>query len=109
MSQIDLAVIEILKARKINGTIRDWDRNFVVEAVPFNFCGQPVPELAVKHNCNFRMHRNDGSFLLVDTTGHLKVKYREQRKWINLIWLPANQGYQYMIINHPGQLLGMKA
>lgn len=45
--------------------------------------------------CDFRCHKADGSFLLVEAKGHVTDTYRTKRKILDLVWLPDHPDYEF--------------
>jgi hypothetical protein len=45
--------------------------------------------------CDFRCHKPDGSYLLVEAKGKVTETYRIKRKILDLVWLPDHLEYEF--------------
>lgn len=94
--------LEAKKARELDillskGEIKNWSPQFQI-TIPFrNKSGCMVH--CLKHKVDFRVTKNDGNYLLIESKG----SYKERREYtiiknlIKHIWLPENLDYKYEI------------
>jgi hypothetical protein len=45
--------------------------------------------------CDFRCHKPDGTFLLVEAKGFLTDVYKTKRKVLDLVWLPDHPDHEF--------------
>lgn len=55
--------------------------------------GKPVT--IFNYICDFRCHKPDGTYLLVEAKGHVTETYRIKRKILDLVWLPDHPDYEF--------------
>src|SRR3990167_222682 len=52
--------------------------------------------------CDFRCHRPNNTFLLVEAKGHATELYRTKKKILDLVWLPDHLDHQFEEIKQGG-------
>lgn len=80
------------------GEIKDWERQFKIECIPYNCHGDPVLKCKVSHKVDFRIHNHDGSFKLLEAKGIETADYKMRRKWLEEFWLPENPDHEYEVV-----------
>ena len=107
-SKFEAGVAMELDLRLKAGDIKDWERQFKVECIPYNCHGDPVPKLKVSHKVDFRIHENDGSFTLMEAKGYEMADYKMRRKWLENIWLPEHPDHEYVVVKDGGKGRGLR-
>lgn len=97
-SKFEAGVAQDLDLQKKAGMIKDWERQYKVECIPYNCHGEPVYKLKVSHKVDFRVHENDGTYTLVEAKGFETADYKRRRKWLELFWLPEHPDHEYQVI-----------
>jgi hypothetical protein len=97
-SKFEAGVAHTLELRKRAGEIKDYERQFKIECVPYNSYGKPVLECKVSHKVDFRVHELDGSFTLLEAKGLETADYKMRKKWLEKFWLPANPDHEYQVV-----------
>lgn len=97
-SKFEAGVARDLDIRLKAGEIKDWERQFKVECMPFNCYGDPVAKCKVTHKVDFRVHNLDGSFTLIEAKGFETSDYRMRVKWLEYFWLPAHPDHDYQVV-----------
>ena len=64
------------------GEIKEWERQYRIECIPYNCHGDPVLKCKVTHKVDFRLHNLDGSFTLMEAKGFESDDYKMRRKWL---------------------------
>ena len=101
-SKFEAGVAMELDIRLRAGDIKDWERQFKIECIPYNIHGDPVPKCKISHKVDFRVHNIDGSFTLVEAKGVETADYKLRRKWLENFWLPANPDHDYQVVKDGG-------
>lgn len=83
--------------------IKDFDKQFTIECIPYNCHGDPVPQCKVRHKVDFRVHENDGCFTLVEYKGMEMSDWRRRRTWLEKFWLPENLDHEYVVVKSSKQ------
>lgn len=97
-SKFEAGVARTLDLRKRAGEIKDWERQYKIECMPYTKAGDPVPECKVTHKVDFRVHELDGSFTLLEAKGFETADYKMRRKWLMKFWLPAHPDHEYQVV-----------
>ncbi len=74
------------------------NRQYPVLMTPFDKLGNRRDDLTIKYVLDFKLHKVDGTFLLVESKGKETEMFRLKKKWITNYWLPNNPKYQYAIV-----------
>lgn len=91
------AVLELMKDQ---GEIKDFDRPYKIECIPYNCHGEPIESCKVTHKVDFRLHELDGSYTLMEYKGAVTTDYRRRRRWLESFWLPEHLDHTYVVIPH---------
>lgn len=102
-SKFEAGVAQELDLRLAAGEIKDWERQFKIECVPYNKHGEPLLMLKVTHKVDFRIHHNDGSFELLEAKGLELADYKKRRKWLEHVWLPEHPDHTYTVVKDSGR------
>lgn len=97
-SQFEAGVARDLDIQKRAGEIKDWERQFKIECMPYNVHGDPVPQCKVSHKVDFRVHELDGTYTLLEAKGFETPDYKMRKKWLEYFWLPAHPDHEYRIV-----------
>lgn len=97
-SKFEAGVAQTLDLRLRAGEIKQWERQFKIECIPYNCHGDPVLKCKVSHKVDFRVHQLDGSYTLVEAKGLETADYRIRRKWLENFWLPENMDHVYEVV-----------
>lgn len=97
-SKFEAGVARDLDIRLKAGEIKDWERQYKIECMPFNAHGDPVPKCKVTHKVDFRVHNLDGSYTLLEAKGIETPDYRNRKKWLENFWLPAHPDHDYHVV-----------
>lgn len=92
-SKFEASVAQELELRMKAGEFTEVDRQYRIKL----YCYLPDGSKAdlFTYICDFRCHRPDGSYLLVEAKGHATEVYRTKRKLLDLVWLPDHQDYEF--------------
>lgn len=85
-----------LERRKQAGEILDYDTQYRVDMWVFRSDGQKA--FMVRHKVDFRVHKLDGSYKLIETKGIETSDYQFRRNILVNIWLPDNLDYEYEVV-----------
>lgn len=80
------------------GEIKEWERQYRIECIPYNCHGDPVLKCKVTHKVDFRLHNLDGSFTLMEAKGFESDDYKMRRKWLENFWLPEHPDHDYVVV-----------
>lgn len=95
-SKFEAQTAATLELRKRAGDIKDYDIQFLVRVWVYREDGQKAFE--VKHKVDFRIHRNDGSFELLESKGIETDDYKWRRKFVENVFLPLNPDHEYNVV-----------
>lgn len=92
-SKLEARVAQELDLRLKAGEFTQIDPQYRIKL----YCYLPNKEKVdlFTYICDFRCHRPDGSFLLVEAKGHPTEVYRTKRKILDLVWLPYHKEYEF--------------
>ncbi|MAT38898.1 MAG: hypothetical protein CL946_04770 [Ectothiorhodospiraceae bacterium] len=102
-SKFEAGVAQELDIRLAAGEIKDWERQFKVECIPYNKYGDPLPRLKVTHKIDFRIHHHDGSYELLEAKGCETTDWRRRVKWLEDVWLPEHPDHIYTVVKDSGR------
>ena len=105
-SKFEAGVAMELDLRLKAGEIKDWERQFKIECIPYNKHGNPLPRLKVTHKVDFRIHHHDGSYELLEAKGMELADYKKRRKWLEDVWLPEHPDHTYTVVKDSGRSRG---
>lgn len=89
-----------LDIRKKIGEILDYDWQYKLEMMAYNYLGEPV--MPKDHKVDFRVHELDGTYTLLEYKGPEEQNFKEAKKWIEALWLPLNHDHAYKVVyNNP--------
>lgn len=94
-SKFEASVAQDLDLRKKAGDIKEWERQYKIEAWAHTKDGRPA--FKVSHKVDFRIHHNDGSFELLEAKGVETSDYKWRKKFVEL-WLMDNPDYIYSVV-----------
>ena len=97
-SKFEASIAEDLDLRKKAGEIKDWERQFKIECMPYDVNGKSVPQCKVTHKVDFRVHENSGDFTLLEAKGPPTDDWKRRVKWLEFFWLPAHPDHEYQVI-----------
>lgn len=89
-----------LDLRKKAKDIKDWERQFKIEAWAHTKDGEPV--FKVSHRVDFRILHNDGSYELLEAKGVETSDYKWRKKFVEL-WLKDHKDYIYTVVKQSGR------
>lgn len=95
-SKFEASVAQELELRKQAGDIKDYDRQYKIEAWAYRENG--LKAFKVSHKVDFRIHHNDGSFELYEAKGVETSDYLWRRKFLEHIWLPDHSDHTYTVV-----------
>lgn len=78
------------------GEIKGWDRQYKVEMWAYDCHGNKA--IKKTHKVDFRIHELDGTYTLLEAKGFETTDYRDRKKWLLKLWLPANPNYEYQVV-----------
>ena len=107
-SKFEASVAIDLDLRLKAGEILGWERQFLVEIIPYDSIGNPVPKLKVSHKIDFRVHEVNGTFTLLEAKGVETSDWRRRRRWLEELWLPDHPDHQYVVVKQ-GKMWKRKA
>lgn len=107
-SKFEAGVAYQLDLRLRAGEIKGWERQFKIECIPYDRHGSPMPDLAVNHKVDFRVHELDGSFTLVEAKGAELSDWQRRRKWLERVWLPEHPDHTYQVVKDAGGGRGLR-
>ena len=107
-SKFEAGVAQELDLRLRAGEIKDWERQFKIECIPYDKNGTPMPDLKVSHKVDFRVHELDGSFTLVEAKGQELSDWQHRRKWLERVWLPEHPDHTYQVVKDGGSGRGLR-
>lgn len=102
-SKFEAGVAQQLDIRLKAGEIKDWERQFKIECIPYNCHGEPVPKCKVSHKVDFRIHEHDGSYTLLEAKGMETADYKMRRKWLLQFWIPEHPDHTYEVVKDRGK------
>jgi hypothetical protein len=91
-SKFEAAYAMQLDWRLKAGDIKGWDRQY-----PIEIRNPKTGKLLRRHKVDFRIHENDGSFTLAETKGFETRDWKMIRDEIEVLWLPENPAYTYVV------------
>jgi len=97
-SKFEAGVARTLEIRKRAGEIKDFERQFKIECIPYDSTGRPVLECKVSHKVDFRVHELDGSFTLVEAKGFETADYKMRKKCLEKFWIPDHPDHEYQVV-----------
>lgn len=95
-SKFEAGTADDLLLRVRVGDIKDYDSQYMIEAMAYRKNG--LPAFMVRHKVDFRIHHNDGSYELVEAKGMETEDYKWRRKFLEHIWLPDHPDHTYTVI-----------
>lgn len=93
MSKFEARVAQELELRQKAGEFTHIDRQYRIKLYTYLPDGQKADLFT--YVCDFRCHKPDGSYLLVEAKGHPTETYRTKRKILDLVWLPDHLDYEF--------------
>ena len=97
-SKFEASVASDLDMQLKEKSIVSWERQFLVEIMPYNKFGDVLPRLKVRHKIDFRVENPDGSFTLIEAKGFETTEWRRKRKWLEELWLPEHPDHEYLVV-----------
>lgn len=97
-SKFEAGVAQTLDIRLQAGEIKDWERQFKIECIPYDCDGNQVLKCKISHKVDFRVHELDGSFTLLEAKGVETSDYRMRRKWLENFFLPQHPDHRYEVV-----------
>ena len=97
-SRFEAGVAQTLDWRLKAGEIKDWERQYKIECIPYNCHGDAVHKCKLSHKVDFRVHELDGTFTLLEAKGIETADYRLRRKWLENFWLPEHPDHVYHVV-----------
>lgn len=94
-SKFEASVADELWMRKCAGDIKDYDSQYKVELLIYDKSGAVVMKKNWK--VDFRVHNNDGSYLLLEAKGLEGVDYKWKRDLLLNVWLPEHLDHTYEV------------
>lgn len=95
-SKFEASVAMELETRKIAGDIKDYDKQYRIEARAYTEDGKLA--FVEKHKVDFRIHHNDGSFELYEAKGVETDNYKFKKKCLESLWLPLHPDHTYTVV-----------
>lgn len=95
-SKYEAGIAQELDLRKKAGDIKDFERQFKIEAWAHRADGTPA--FKVTHKVDFRILHNDDSYELLEAKGMILPDYVWRRKFLEHIWLPEHLDHTYTVV-----------
>lgn len=93
MSKFEAKVAQELDLRMKAGEFTQVDAQYRIKLYVYLPDGSKADLFT--YICDFRCHRPDGTFLLVEAKGHVTDTYRTKRKILDLVWLPDHLDHEF--------------
>lgn len=95
-SRFEASVAAELELSKKAGEILDYDTQYRVDMWTYRSDGTKA--FLVRHKVDFRVHKLDGSYKLLEAKGVETSDYIFRRNILTSIWLPDNPDYEYEVV-----------
>lgn len=92
-SKFEARIAQELELRQKAGEFTEVEPQFRIKLYTYLPDGSKVDIFT--YICDFRCHKPDGTYLLVEAKGHVTDVYRTKRKLLDLVWLPDHPEYEF--------------